>query len=94
MLFRSDWLNGICQEESDLALFAAETLLEKVMDTDLDIRANEKFTNLLTCLFREAEEREETDGGNMLQRVIVLQNSLLEKGVSNIENWLREAERP
>lgn len=89
-----DWLNGICQEESDLALFAAETLLEKVMDTDLDIRANEKFTNLLTCLFREAEEREETDGGNMLQRVIVLQNSLLEKGVSNIENWLREAERP
>ena len=81
-------------EDCDSALSAAEILLEKVFDADLDIRINDKFAALLTFLFREAEEREEADCGKMLQRVIALQDSLLKKGVSHIEAWLQEAERP
>lgn len=89
-----DWLNGICEEDVDIALSAAEMLVERAMDGDLEIRISKNFTTLLTFLFREAEEREETDNGKMLQRVIVLQDSLLERGVRDIENWLQEAERP
>jgi hypothetical protein len=48
----------------------------------------------LTSLFREAEEREESDNGEMLQRVLILQDSLIKKGVNNIESWLQDAERP
>jgi hypothetical protein len=47
-----------------------------------------------TRLFREAEEIEEVDDGNMLQRVVKVQDILLSIGVTGVQNRLRDAERP
>lgn len=49
---------------------------------------------LMTRLFAEAEEREESDQGDMLQRVVTIQATLLALGVSSISDWLEAAERP
>lgn len=48
----------------------------------------------MTCLFREAEEREESDSGSMLQRVVSLQDMLLLLAVDGANSWLKAAERP
>ena len=48
----------------------------------------------MTRLFAEAEEREESDQGDMLQRVVTIQATLLALGVSSISDWLEAAERP
>ena len=47
----------------------------------------------MTRLFAEAEEREESDNGAMLQRVVAVQDTLLSLGVSAINDWLKAAER-
>jgi hypothetical protein len=44
-------------------------------------------------LFKEAEEREESDDGDMLQRVVKIQDMLLKLGVDGIDSWLQAAER-
>ena len=54
----------------------------------------DNFPQLITRLFAEAEEREEVDSGVMLQRVVSLQDALLAKGISKINDWLKAAERP
>jgi hypothetical protein len=48
----------------------------------------------MTRLFSEAEEREESDCGAMLQRVVVAQDALLSLGVNGVADWLKAAERP
>ena len=48
----------------------------------------------MTRLFAEAEEREESDHGAMLQRVVSLQDMLLSLGVDGFNDWLKAAERP
>jgi len=48
----------------------------------------------MTRLFAEAEEREESDGGSMLQRVVAVQDTLLSLGVNGVVDWLKAAERP
>ena len=52
------------------------------------------FTQLLTLLFKDAEELEQTDNGKMLLRVVELQDFFLSKGVSQMKDWLKDAERP
>ena len=51
------------------------------------------FAQLLTRLFAEAEEREESDDGAMLKRVVSVQDLLLSLGVDSINDWLKAAER-
>lgn len=52
------------------------------------------FMQLLTSLFREAEEREEADSTAMLKRVVTLQDVLLGLGLNGMEEWQRNADRP
>ena len=52
------------------------------------------LTQLLTRLFAQAEEREESDHRDMLKRVVALQDALLSLGVDGVNNWLKAAERP
>ena len=47
----------------------------------------------MTRLFAEAEEREESDHGTMLKRVVAVQDLLLSLGVNSINDWLKAAER-
>lgn len=49
---------------------------------------------LLTSLLREAEERERSDKGAMLARVIALQDIFLSMPTSDLTDWLHAAERP
>lgn len=89
-----DWLIATAKKDCDHALAAAEMVIKKFADADMSIRSSDKFTKLLTLLFREAEEREVADEGIFLQRVITLQDALLAMGVHHIEDWLKDAERP
>ncbi len=74
---------------------SAEIYLAYVKHTKSYLYDHENnLTQLLTRLFAEAEEREESDHGAMLQRVVVVQDALLSIGVSNINDWLKAAERP
>lgn len=54
----------------------------------------QQLGSLLTLLFREAEEREASDGGQMLRRVVQLQDVFLSLPLSTLGEWLRAAERP
>lgn len=49
---------------------------------------------LLTSLLREAEERERSDKGAMLARVVALQDIFLSMPTSDLTDWLHAAERP
>ena len=53
-----------------------------------------RLTQLMTRLFAEAEEREESDRGAMLQRVVAAQDTFLSLGISSVADWLKAAERP
>jgi len=52
----------------------------------------QSLVKLLTVLFREAEKREGLDNGEMLRSVLDLQDTMLRKGVSAMDDWLEEAE--
>ena len=56
--------------------------------------SDNNLTQLLTRLFDEAEEREESDDGAMLQRVVSVQDTLLFLGIDGVNDWLKAAERP
>ena len=53
----------------------------------------DNFTQLLTRLFAQAEEQEESDGGAMLLRVVALQDTLMTLGMHGIDDWLKAIER-
>ena len=78
----------------DDALAAAERFAEFVRRTNNPMYHFATFSQLLTRLFREAEEREESDDGTMLRRIIALQDGFLATGVNGLQDWLRDAERP
>ena len=89
------WLNNTSLRDPEQALAAAEIYLAYVNRTKPYLYDHENnLTQLLTRLFAEAEEREESDHGAMLQRVILVQDALLSFGVDGINDWLRAAERP
>lgn len=87
-----EWLAPIGDSDPDYALEAAEITLEHA--SLLDTWNGEPYTKLLTALFREAEERELSDKGEFLSRVVNVQDALLRRGVHKLEDWLRDAERP
>lgn len=77
------------------ALEATEIYLEFVQRTKPYLYDHENnLTQLLTRLFAQAEEQEESDNGAMLQRVVSVQDALLALGVNGVNDWLKAAERP
>lgn len=91
----SEWLNAFSQHDPEYALAVTEIYLTYVIHSKPHLYDHEdSFTQLMTRLFSEAEEREETDHGVMLQRVVVIQDMLLSLGVNGVTEWLEAAERP
>lgn len=50
--------------------------------------------SILSSLLQEAEEREQSDSGAFLNRVIAVQDALLKIGAHGFDQWLKDAERP
>lgn len=89
------WLNSIAINDPFYALDVFEIYLDFLYHTKVylsDYKNN--LTQLLTCLFAQAEEQEESDNGVMLQRVVTIQDTLLTMGVNAVNDWLKAAERP
>lgn len=87
------WMLALSERDCDAALRACELFLEHCT-TYMPTDDSQSLVKLLTVLFREAEEREELDNGEMLRRVLDLQDTMLRKGISAMDDWLEEAERP
>ena len=89
------WLNAISQHDTRLALDAVEIFLKYAHHKKHFIcDTGENLTQLLTRLFEEAEEREESDNGEMLRRVVTVQDTLLVLNVHGMNEWLQASERP
>ena len=89
------WLNATSQNDPEQALVVVEIYLAYVSHCKPYLYDHENsLTQLMTRLFAEAEEREESDLGAMLQRVVIAQDTLLSLGVNGVADWLRAAERP
>ncbi|SDH43870.1 ATPase family associated with various cellular activities (AAA) [Vibrio xiamenensis] len=89
------WLNAISVHEPMYALEIFEIYLDFVRRTKAYVHDYENsLTQLLTRLFAQAEELEESDSRAMLQRVVILQDTLLALGVIGVNDWLKAAERP
>lgn len=90
-----EWLNATSQHDPEQALAATEIYLAYVSHCRPYLYDHgNSLTQLMTRLFAEAEEREESDHGAMLQRVVVAQDTLLSLGVNGVADWLKAAERP
>jgi len=90
-----EWLNATSQHDPEQALATTEIYLAYVSHSKPYLYDHENsLTQLMTRLFAEAEEREESDSGSMLQRVVVVQDTLLSLGVNGVVDWLKAAERP
>ncbi|MBW8306035.1 MAG: AAA family ATPase [Thiobacillus sp.] len=87
------WLNATSLRDPMYALDAIEIYLGFVRHTYLYDHEN-NLTQLLTRLFTQSEEQEESDSGAMLQRVVAVQDALLALGVNGVNDWLKAAERP
>ena len=87
------WLLALSGHDCDAALRACELFLEHC-NAYITTDDSQALVKLLTVLFREAEEREEQDSGEMLRRVLRLQDTMLMKGISAMDDWFNEAERP
>lgn len=89
------WLNAIAINDPFFALEAMEIYLGLVRCKNIFLYDHENnLTQLLTRLFAQAEEQEESDGQRMLLRVVAIQDSLLALGVNGVSDWLKVAERP
>lgn len=90
-----EWLNAIAQNDPEQALAATKIYLAYVRGFEPHLYDHEdSLTQLMTRLFGEAEEREESDGGAMLRSVVEIQDMLLSLGVNGVTDWLKAAERP
>jgi len=91
----TEWLNALSQVDPDQALAVVEIYMAYVSHCKPYLYDHENsVTQLMTRLFAEAEEREESDSGAMLQRVVAVQDGLLSFGLNGIVDWLKAAERP
>lgn len=89
-----EWLNAISQRDPETALAATEIYLTYVSRAKPYFYDREnRLVQLMTRLFAEAEEREESDHGAMLQRVVSVQDLLLSLRVNSVNDWLKAAER-
>lgn len=90
-----EWLSATALLDPELALSAIEIYLEYVARCKPYIYDSKgSFAQLMTRLFSEAEEREESDRGAMLRRVVATQDHLLSLDVKGVADWLKAAERP
>lgn len=90
-----EWLNATSLREPEQVLVATEIYLDYVCHCKPNLYDHENsLTQLMTRLFAEAEEREESDRGEMLQRVVRIQDALLSLGLNGLDAWLKAAERP
>lgn len=87
------WLSAMAPNFPDEALEAMEIMLagEHGPSTDLWHLTD---VSILNSLLQEAEEREQSDGGAFLNRVIAVQDALLRIGAHGFDQWLKDAERP
>lgn len=89
------WLNALSHRDPEYALAAIEIYLDYVHHRKPYLHDHDdSLTQLMTRLFAEAEEREQSDSGAMLQRVVAVQDTLLSLGLNAIDDWLKAAERP
>lgn len=89
------WLNTIAEYDPELALEALRIYLAYVKKSQPYLYDHENsLTRLMTRLFAEAEELEESDEGLMLRSVVDIQDTLLSLGVNGVTDWLKAAERP
>ena len=95
-LFRFEkWLSAISQEEPLDALEMAEIYADYLKNIGSTAKSfSSDLSQLMTRLFAEAEEQEEVDEGDMIRRVVVLQDAMLAMGMIGMEKWLKAAERP
>jgi hypothetical protein len=91
-----EWLARVAPSDCLLAVSSMELALETIYKTPKPFYFYNKddIAIFLTHIFREAEENEELDGGQLLNRVIAIQDALLSKGINSVDNWLKDAERP
>ncbi|MBV1777364.1 ATP-binding protein [Burkholderiaceae bacterium DAT-1] len=90
-----EWLNVVALNDPEQALDAAKIYLAYVSRCKPYLYDyKDSLTQLMTRLFGEAEEREESDGGVMLRNVVEIQDTLLSLGVNGVTDWLKAAERP
>jgi len=90
-----EWLNAIAQNDPEQALATAKIYFAYVSRCKPYLYDHKNsLTQLMTRLFADAEEREESDGGVMLRSVVEMQDTLLSLGVNGVTDWLKAAERP
>lgn len=90
-----EWLCQMVEFEPDDAVLVAEMAAEAALARNVSpFNDPDTLGTLMTALFREAEERERSDEGAMLARVIALQDAFLSMPTADLSNWLRAAERP
>ncbi len=90
----SEWLNAISHSNPELALDSATIYVEYIKNNNAHFYDyKNEMMQLMTRLFREAEEREESDQGEMLDRVVKLQDGLLAIGLNSINDWFQAVER-
>lgn len=88
------WISIVSCIDPLYALRVTEIYLECIRTTKTYLYDhNNNLMQLLTRLFAQAEEQEESDDGNMLQRVVALQDTMLALGVDEVNSWLEAAER-
>lgn len=88
----SKWLLARAENFPGDALEAIEIMLQVSLPSAIN-KNDSNYAKLLTCLFREGEELELTDGGRFLVRTIAVQDMLLLHEVHPINEWLQDAER-
>jgi len=89
-----EWLIDLSANHLDEAIVLAICYARIVKVSSESIYDYEdRYPSLLTSLFREAEEREISDNGDMMRKVLELQDLLVSVGIPSIEGWLRSAER-
>gem|GEM_PF-774680 len=89
------WLNAMSDSEPELALAAAELFID-LKEASVGIHISSYDNNLVqmfNSLFLEAEEVEEMDDGEMLARVVKLQDRYIAAGVKSVDDWLKASER-
>jgi len=92
MLGFGEWLASIASLEPDHALEVLELAFRRSLV--LESWNGAPYAVALTSLFREGEERELSDGGQFLSRLVACQDELLKQGMVKLSDWLRDAERP
>ncbi|TAK89477.1 MAG: ATP-binding protein [Aquabacterium sp.] len=90
-----EWLSRFADTDPDQTMEIAEIIAGICKSTNtMPFYDPKPLGTLLTQLFREGEERELSDKGEFLRRVVALQDVFLAMPTTILGEWLRAAERP